>query len=132
MIGAVIGTGETLTRPAPLPGGDFPVDGVDEQVAKLSAGYPFLTPDWACRLVRAYGTEASEVLGNARDLPDLGEAFGATITARELDWSISNEWVRSGEDFLWRRTKLGLKLDDAQRAGVDAYIVERADADYSA
>ena len=38
--------------------------------------YPFLTDFWAKRLVRAYGTEAAEVLGDARAAGDLGQDFG--------------------------------------------------------
>ncbi|MEO1687956.1 MAG: glycerol-3-phosphate dehydrogenase, partial [Pseudomonadota bacterium] len=57
---------------------------------------------------------------------DLGEAFAPGVTQRELDWTIDREWVRTGEDFLWRRTKLGLKLTAEQREAVDAYVVGRA------
>lgn len=62
------------------------------------------------------------MLGDATSAADLGQDFGATITARELDWTIAHEWVRAGEDFLWRRTKLGLRLSEDQRAAVDSYI----------
>lgn len=77
-------------------------------------------------MIRAYGTEAWEVLGDAKTAGDLGQDFGATITARELDWAIAREWVRAGDDYLWRRTKLGLRLDETQRAAVDAYIQGKA------
>lgn len=128
---AIGGAKGPWTATAALPGGDFPVDGVGDLVAQLSADYPFLSPDWARRLVRAYGTEAAQVLGDAGKAEDLGEDFGATITARELDWAIAKEWVREGDDFLWRRTKLGLKLDADQKARVIAYIAENR-PDYSA
>lgn len=105
-----------------LAGGDFPVDGVGGLVAGLQAEYPFLDAYWAKRLVRAYGTEARGLLEGAKSMEDLGEDFGATITARELDRAIELEWVRTGDDFLWRRTRLGLRLDDAARARIDAYI----------
>ncbi|CUH98021.1 glycerol-3-phosphate dehydrogenase [Leisingera aquaemixtae] len=109
-----------------LPGGDFPVEDVAKLTSKLAADYPFLTPYWTGRMIRAYGTEAWEVLGDAKTAGDLGHDFGATITARELDWAIAREWVRTGDDYLWRRTKLGLRLDETQRAAVDAYIQGKA------
>lgn len=87
--------------------------------------YPFLTQAWAARLVRAYGTEAAAMLGEAGNAEALGEDFGATITAHELDWAMSREWVRSAEDFLWRRTKLGLRLTPDQVARIEAYISAR-------
>ena len=109
-----------------LPGGDFAVEDVEKLKAKLAADYPFLTPYWAGRMIRAYGTEAWEILGDAKSAANLGQDFGATITARELDWAIAREWVRAGDDYLWRRTKLGLRLDDAQRVEVDTYIQGKA------
>ncbi len=116
------------TAGVPLAGGDFPVDGVEPMVDGLKADYPFLDDFWARRLVRAYGTEAREMLGEAKSAADLGEDFGATITARELDRAMEVEWVRSAEDFVWRRTKLGLRLDQAQIDRIDGYIAGRREA----
>ena len=113
------------TAGVPLPGGDFPVDGVETLVQKLRANYDFLSAAWALRLVRAYGTETSELLGDATRAEHLGEDFGATITARELDWAVDREWVRSGADFLWRRNKLGLRTDAEQARRIDEYIRDR-------
>ncbi|MDA8585475.1 glycerol-3-phosphate dehydrogenase [Rhodobacteraceae bacterium] len=105
-----------------LPGGDFPVDGVADLEASLRATYPFLTEYWTRRMVRTYGTLTRDVFGDAKDAIALGEDFGATITARELDWAVANEWVRTAEDFVWRRTKLGLRLTSEQVVRVDTYI----------
>ncbi|MGR3512527.1 MAG: glycerol-3-phosphate dehydrogenase [Paracoccaceae bacterium] len=105
-----------------LAGGDFPVDGLDDLVAGLMQDYPFLNAFWARRLARAYGTEARDILGSAKTAADMGEDFGATITARELDRAMEVEWVHSADDFVWRRTKLGLRLSDAQIARIDGYI----------
>ncbi|MCG6883241.1 MAG: glycerol-3-phosphate dehydrogenase [Silicimonas sp.] len=113
------------TAGVPLAGGDFPVDGFDAQVSSLEADYPFLDAFWARRLVRAYGTEARELLGDAKSAEDMGEAFGATITAKELDRAVDVEWVRSAEDFVWRRTKLGLRLDAAEIERIDGHIKSR-------
>ena len=105
-----------------LPGGDFPVDGVADLIARLRAAHPFLDDRWARRLVRAYGSEAPAMLDGAAEVTDLGQMFGATITARELDWSVAREWVQCGDDFLWRRTKLGLQVTEAQASEIDGYI----------
>lgn len=113
------------TENAPLPGGDFPVDGVAEQIAGLRASYPFLTDRWALRLVRAYGTDAHTLLGQATEAEDLGEDFGATLTAAEVAWQMDREWARRAEDVLWRRTKLGLRLDEAQVERLDAWMAAR-------
>ncbi len=105
-----------------MPGGDFPVDGVEALIAGLRQDYPFLDARWAKRMVRAYGTEAREVLGTAKSADDLGEDFGADIHTAELDWLKTKEFAQTGEDVLWRRSKLGLRLSEGQAARVDAYM----------
>jgi len=119
---ALPGLSGNWTAGVAMPGGDFPVADVRKLTEKLASDYPFLTPYATRRLMRAYGLEAWDVLGDAKTAADLGQDFGATITARELDWVVTHEWVRTGQDFLLRRTKLNLRLDDSQRAAVDAYI----------
>ncbi len=114
--------GRPWTAGVPLPGGDFRVDGVDGLISDLRARYGFLDAKWAHRLIRAYGTEATQVLGDATKAADLGRDFGASITARELEWSIAHEWTRTATDFVWRRTKLGLRLSPDQIDAIDAHI----------
>ncbi|MEM6376559.1 MAG: glycerol-3-phosphate dehydrogenase C-terminal domain-containing protein, partial [Pseudomonadota bacterium] len=103
-------------------GGDFAVTGQDDLRQSLIDAYPFLSELWANRLIRAYGTEAFDMLGDAKSLGDLGTDFGHTITERELSWSIHHEWTRSAQDYLWRRTKLGLRVSQAEADQIEAYI----------
>ncbi len=110
------------TAGASLPGGDFPVDGAPALAAELRARHPFLTEAWARQLVRHYGTDARRLLEGAECVGDLGEDLGATLTGRELEWLVRHEWACCAEDVLWRRTKLGLRLDPAQVARVEACV----------
>ncbi len=105
-----------------LPGGDLPVGQVAARKAALQARYPFLTEKWAERLFRAYGTEAEQVLGNAETAADLGQDFGGTLSEAELRWLMSHEFACTAEDVLWRRSKLGLRLNADQVAAVAAWI----------
>ncbi|CUH48168.1 Aerobic glycerol-3-phosphate dehydrogenase [Ruegeria atlantica] len=105
-----------------LPGGDFPVGGVPDLVEALLADYPFLDRVWAQRLVRAYGTEAKTILGDAKSVSDLGDDFGATLTARELAWLMDKEYARTAEDVVWRRNKMGLRLSAEQIAGIQGWM----------
>jgi glycerol-3-phosphate dehydrogenase len=114
------------TAGAPLPGGDFAVAEVAALIADLRRQYPFLDAAWARRLVRAYGTDAFEILGSASSMDQLGENFGATITAAELDWVMAHEWVATSDDFLWRRSKLGLVVTDSEAAAINDYVRGRA------
>ncbi|MEE4118419.1 MAG: glycerol-3-phosphate dehydrogenase [Paracoccaceae bacterium] len=110
------------TAGVPLPGGDFEVGGADRLAAGLRRAYPFLTEGWARRLVRAYGTEAQDVFGDAGSADDLGRRFGATLTEREVRWLMEREFARTAEDVLWRRTKLGLRLTVEEAAALDAFM----------
>lgn len=115
-------TSEPWTAGVALPGGDFPVDGFDALTEKLTAEHPFLSRSWATRLARYYGTDAFEMLDGTTSAEDLGEDFGATITTRELDWARDREWVRTADDFLWRRGKLGLRISQEQAEKINAYL----------
>jgi glycerol-3-phosphate dehydrogenase len=114
--------GGDWTAGAPLPGGDFPVNGVANLIADLRRACPFLDAGQAARLARAYGTEAAVLLGDAREAADLGRDFGAGLTEREVRWMVGREWARTAEDALWRRSKLGLRLSADDAAALDAFI----------
>ena len=64
------------------------------------------------------------LLGDARTVTDLGEDFGAGLSAREVDYLIEHECARSAEDILWRRTKLG--LHGADREKLENYLRTKA------
>ena len=110
------------TAGVPLPGGDFPVSGVEDLIAGLKRDHGFLDDFWARRLVRAYRTEARMILGAAENKDDLGECFGATITAAELHWLMEHEYARTAEDVVWRRSRLGLRLTEEQIARIDKWM----------
>ncbi|WP_134724265.1 glycerol-3-phosphate dehydrogenase [Paracoccus luteus] len=110
------------TAGVPLPGGDFPVDGVDALTDALRRGHPFLTVPWARRLVRAYGTDAARMLAGAGAAAALGRDFGATLTETELRWLMDHEFARRADDVVWRRSKLGLRMTPDQIAAVDGWM----------
>jgi glycerol-3-phosphate dehydrogenase len=123
---------EPWTAGVPLPGGDFPVDGVAALVAATRTAYPFLTDRWAQRLVRAYGSQVNDVLGPADSSEDLGVDFGATLTQREVEWMIKNEFAQEVDDIVWRRSKLGLRMTAAQTARLDEWITDNRSGTLSA
>ncbi len=44
-------------------------------------------------------------------------------TWKEVVWLIENEWAETSEDILWRRSKIGLRLDEDQVKRLDAYLI---------
>ena len=116
--------GPAWTERAPLPGGDIPWNGVDDLIARTRERWPFLAEAHARRLARAYGTRLEGILGEAKSLQELGESFGADLTAAEVRYLKEREWAFSAEDILWRRSKLGLKLSAAERANLDRFMAQ--------
>ena len=120
------------TAGAALPGGDVAVDGINQLQTALASQLPFLDPFTTRRLVRQYGTQCAEIFSRINSPEDMGEPFGHGIFAHEIDWAIANEWVRSAEDFLWRRSKMGLRLSKAQAEILDTYIKKKNEAEQKA
>ncbi len=113
------------TAQAPLPGGDFPFNGVDALIARVKRNWPFLTDSCAERLVSAYGTRVDTLLGKVKSRQELGAHFGADLYEAEIRYLMAHEWALDSEDILWRRTKLGLRLDDAQVGTLERFMRDR-------
>jgi glycerol-3-phosphate dehydrogenase len=110
------------TGSAALPGGAFAREGFDALVAETWARAAFLPEALVRRLVRAYGTEASVLLDGARAMGDLGAVLGADLTEAEVRWLRDREFARSAEDVVWRRSKLGLRMNAAEIAAVERVL----------
>ncbi|SHG34328.1 glycerol-3-phosphate dehydrogenase [Kaistia soli DSM 19436] len=116
--------GEPWTASKPLPGGEFPATGFEQELARLTAAFPFLKPEHARRLLRLYGTRVFIMLGDASSYSDLGSRFGADLFEAEVRYLVAHEWAASADDILWRRTKLGLRFSRDEAASLDAYLAE--------
>jgi glycerol-3-phosphate dehydrogenase len=114
--------GAPWTADAPLPGGDFPHDGVAALAARARGLWPFLTEGNAHRMVRAYGTRLDRILADARDPHELGERFGGELTAAEVRYLMRHEFAETADDVLWRRSKLGLRLDPQAVAALTQFM----------
>lgn len=115
------------TEGAVLPGGDLPDLDRAALARTLRAEFPFLPEDMAKRLARSYGTRARKFLAGAKTLADLGEAFGAGLHAAEVDYLVAEEWARTAEDILYRRSKLGLHLPPEGVLRLEAYLAKGGD-----
>jgi glycerol-3-phosphate dehydrogenase len=120
--------GRPWTATAHLPGGDLAVDRVADLVHSLCVNYPFLAAGHVERLVRAYGTRAASLLRDARRPEDLGQRFGGDLTEAEVSYLVAEEWARTTDDVLWRRTKLGLHLGAAETAALDSFFARNRTA----
>ena len=108
-----------------LPGGDLPYDGLGALARDLAAACPAVGPATAERLARTYGTMARDVFAGAVRAQDLGRHFGAGLFEREVAHLIENEWATTADDILWRRTKTGPRLGDAERSCLAEWLSGR-------
>ncbi|MHA6334083.1 glycerol-3-phosphate dehydrogenase [Qipengyuania sp. CAU 1752] len=119
--------GDAWTASKPLPGGDFASDQFDgSDIAR--------DHDWAreklgaetlLRFGRAYGTDIERIIGTLSNPADLGHEIAPGLWEAELRYLVSRELARTAEDVLWRRSKLGLHLDEAAQANVAAWFAEQ-------
>jgi glycerol-3-phosphate dehydrogenase len=117
--------GPPWTDGAPLPGGDFARDGRDRLTRELAAAFPPLGAATSDRLARTYGTMARHVFAGVCEAGDLGIHFGAGLYEREVVHLVENEWAMTADDVLWRRTKLGLRISEAERSRLSDWISAR-------
>jgi glycerol-3-phosphate dehydrogenase len=110
------------TAGSTLPGGDFPVDGIDALVAEARDRWPFLDAPHARRLIRAYGRRIERILKDAQSMDDLGPRLTGNLTGAEVRYLVENEWAQSADDVLWRRSKLGLDVTPEQRSALSQFI----------
>ena len=107
-------TQSSWTADAPLPGGDIANADIEAFVSACAREYPWLPDDLLLRYARTYGTRLHALIGQAAQLSDLGPHFGAGLYQKELDYLIDQEFVRTPDDILKRRTKLGLHMTAAE------------------
>jgi glycerol-3-phosphate dehydrogenase len=114
------------TEGAFLPGGDLsawigkaqrPDTDFSRFVQALALRHPALPNPLVRRLARAYGARVAALL----DAGALGAQVAPGLYEAELEFLRTQEWARSADDVLWRRSKLGLHFDDSQRAAVGAW-----------
>ena len=117
-----LGGGGAWTRGAALPGGEMGYEGWDAWKAGVAARFAFLEPAILDRLCAAYGTRIERVLGDASSMEALGRDFGHGLSEREVAYLREAEFARTAEDVLDRRTRLGLRFSEGERAALQAHM----------
>ncbi len=106
----------------PLPGAVL--NGIDYHHYKLIAQerYAWLDKDILMHYLNNYGTRTDMILNHCQSMDNLGLHFGHELYQKEVDYLINEEWALTAEDILWRRTKLGLKLNKNQMKALEQYL----------
>jgi glycerol-3-phosphate dehydrogenase len=122
------------TASALLPGGDLsawigparqPDVDMARFVAALALKHPQLPAATRARWARAYGSRVDRLLGDVGQSMALGAEVAPGLYEAELHYLHQHEWARSVDDVLWRRSKLGLHYNPAQRAQVACWWADQ-------
>lgn len=100
------------TAQEPLAGGDFGGYSFDAFEQRQRSAYPWLPKTLLRRYLRSYGTRMDYFLHGCEGMEALGDHYGDGVYEAELRYLVRYEWVRSAEDVLWRRGKLGLCVSE--------------------
>ena len=117
----------TATRPvydgemADAPTFEEAFDQFVDAAARIKPGLP---RELVRILARRHGSGLDELLEQVKTVADLGRFFGGHLYEVEVRYLIRDEWAVEAEDILWRRTKEGLHMTEAER---DAFARWMAD-----
>jgi glycerol-3-phosphate dehydrogenase len=114
---------EGWTHDAPLPGGDMPGADFAAYLQHAAQRWPWLPAALLKRYAHAYGTRLAQVIDQAQSLHDLGPEYAPGVYEAELRYARAVEFCQQAEDFLWRRSKLGLHLSAQERQKVQQWFV---------
>ncbi len=108
------------THKMPLPGGDFMGLTFEQFLQNRAERYLFLPPALVYRYARTYGTRMDVFIRESTDIGGLGRYFGDDVYEAEIIYLIVHEFARDVEDILWRRTKLGLHIEEKTQRTLEA------------
>ena len=84
--------------------------------------YIWLDPNTLNRYLKTYGTYTEKIIALCEKQEDLGLCFAETLYQKEIDYLIKEEWATCSDDILWRRTKIGLTIDDTGKKALEDYL----------
>ena len=113
-------TPKSWTGTLPLVGGD--IDDINVFKKQIHKQYKWLDKTIIDRFIKHYGTALRTILKGATSTADLGKQIAKGVYEAELKYVQKNEFVKYGEDYLYRRTKMVLHLSPKDKKAVCAYI----------
>jgi glycerol-3-phosphate dehydrogenase len=120
------------TASSPLPGATHATRNREDIKTLVQEIHDWLPETMLNRFCRSYGLLCLKFLGKAKSLTDLGMHFGGDLYRAEVDYLIEEEWAKTADDILWRRTKLGLHLSEREQQALEAYMKPRRSETQSA
>ncbi|WP_180089221.1 glycerol-3-phosphate dehydrogenase [Acinetobacter sp. YH12219] len=110
------------TADATLPGAEN-LESVEQLVVEIQQKVRGVSISLASRWAHAYGTRVWILLNHLTSIDELGQNFGHGLYAQEVDYLVEQEWARSSEDILQRRTKFYLQFSAAEVDALNEYLM---------
>ncbi|WP_180178002.1 glycerol-3-phosphate dehydrogenase [Acinetobacter sp. YH01005] len=110
------------TADATLPGAEN-LESVEQLIVEIQQKVRGVSSNLASRWAHAYGTRVWILLNHLTSIDELGQNFGHGLYAQEVDYLVEQEWVRSSEDILQRRTNLYLQFSASEVDVLDEYLM---------
>ena len=120
------------TGAAKLPGGDLAYADFDAFLADFKRRHEWLPASLAQRYAHGYGSRADRLLQNVHSIAALGEELTPGLFEIEARYLVDQEWVKTVDDILWRRTKLGLHADADARQRLGTWLDNERGAEQAA
>ncbi len=118
--------GENWTANAPLPGATRSTQSLDDIKHIILEVYPWLPEELLNRFSRSYGLLCLKFLAGSTSVQSFGEHFGAGLYQSEVNYLLQEEWAKSAEDILWRRTKLKLIMSGEETNKLKDYLSKKS------
>jgi glycerol-3-phosphate dehydrogenase len=96
----------------------------DTFVASACTVKPGLPKELVRVLARRHGIGIDDLLTDVKTVADLGQHFGGHLYEVEVRHLVRDEWAVEAEDVLWRRTKEGLHMTQAERERFARWLAE--------
>ncbi len=114
--------GKSLTEHTLLPGATWDNMAMSTYTKLAQQNYDWLDPDTLARYINQYGTRIEHILKDCQSMKDLGACFSPTLYQAEIDYLVHQEWATHPDDILWRRTKLGLSMNEREKNHLSEYL----------
>ena len=112
----------SVTKNNPLPGSMFENMDFAHYVPYARKKYSWLSNELLTRYLYTYGTNTELFLSSCVDMHSMGKRYGTELYQVELDYLVTYEWAHNSEDVLFRRTKLGLSMDEESKQELADYL----------
>lgn len=110
------------TADATLPGAEN-LESIEQLMVEIQQKVRGVSSSLASRWAHAYGTRVWILLNHLTSIDELGQNFGHGLYAQEVDYLVEQEWARSSEDILQRRTKFYLQFSAAEVDALNEYLM---------